>query len=338
MRETIERPVRNYKDRVFRMIFQEKKTFLELYNAMNGTDYHDPENLTVTTLDNAIYMSMKNDVSYLVNDQLTLYEHQASDNPNMPLRDLMYVSRTFRELTRNQNLFGTKLIPIPEPRFVTFYNGAKSFPERSVLKLSDAYLGKTGDPALELKVLVLNINLGCNQELMKKCRTLKDYAFFVDKVRSSSLEMPFEKAVELSIETCIQEGVLEDFLRKNRAEVRSVSIFEYDEALHLRLEREDARQEGLAEGIEEGRKAGIEEGRKEGIEEGRKEGRKEGKKEGKKEGRKDGLREGLCKGAGALIETCREFNLTAQETLERVAEKLSISESEAMEYVKQYWK
>lgn len=119
--------VRTYKDRIFRMVFKEKQEFLELYNAMNGTDYHNPEDLTVTTLENAIYMNMKNDVSFLLHDRLTLYEHQSTDNPNMPLRNFFYVSDIYSRLTQEKNLHCSRPVLIPEPRFVEFYNGTKSF-------------------------------------------------------------------------------------------------------------------------------------------------------------------------------------------------------------------
>ena len=138
-------PFRNYKDRVFRMIFKEKKEFLELYNAMNGTDYKTPEDLIVTTLENAIYLGMKNDVSFLVYDQLALYEHQSTENPNMPLRNLMYVSSIYSELTKDANLYGTRLVKIPEPKFVVFYNGTEEMPEYSELRLSDAFEHCSGE-------------------------------------------------------------------------------------------------------------------------------------------------------------------------------------------------
>ena len=132
-------PAREYKDRLFRMVFKEKDQFLELYNALNGTAYDNPDDLTVTTLENAIYMGMRNDVSYLLYDRLALYEHQASINPNMPLRNLFYVSDIYSGLTKDTNLYGSKLIRLPEPQFVVFYNGADELPERSILRLSDAF-------------------------------------------------------------------------------------------------------------------------------------------------------------------------------------------------------
>ena len=250
-------PVRIYKDRVFRMIFKEKKEFLELYNAMNGTAYTDPEELVVTTLENAIYMGMKNDVSFLLHDKLSLYEHQSTDNPNMPLRNLLYVAEMYSRLTQGQDLYRSRPTPLPEPRFVEFYNGEKKLPERSERRLSDLYQNHTDTPALELKTLVLNINPGHNTELMEKCRTLHEYMLFVSKIRKYRKEMPLAKAMEQTVAECIKEDILADFLRKNRAEVIKVGIYEYDEELHIQQERADAKEEGIVEGKKEGIATGI---------------------------------------------------------------------------------
>lgn len=116
--------------------------------------------------------------------------------------------------------------------------------ERVELKLSNAYLTHSGSPELELKVTVLNINPGYNEKLFQKCRTLHEYMVFVSKIRGYSHKMSFEEAVELAVEECIQEGVLAEFLRKNRSEVVKVSIFEYNEELHIQQEREQAWKEG----------------------------------------------------------------------------------------------
>lgn len=259
-------PLYTYKDRVFRMIFKDRKNLLDLYNAMNGTDYREPRELTVTTLENAVYLGMKNDVSFLLQDQLNLYEHQATENPNMPLRNLFYVSNLYSDLTKDANLYGSRQVKIPEPRFIVFYNGLETLPERFDLKLSDAFESQTDAPALELKTEVWNINFGYNKALMERCKILHDYAVFVSKVRFHCQNLSFEEAVEMAMDECIEEDVLAAFLRKNRAEVLSVSIFEYNEQRHMQQEREEAKEEGIREGI------------KEGIEKGRREGKAEGEK------------------------------------------------------------
>ena len=197
-------PVRAYKDRIFRMIFKEKRALLALYNAMNDTAYQDPEELVITTLENAIYLGMKNDVSFMICDRLFLYEHQSTKNPNMPLRNLLYVADLYSVLTKDMFLYGELPVAIPEPRFVVFYNGEQKMEERAVLRLSDLYCPRTDHPYLELETLVLNINKGYNAELMEKCRELHDYSAFVALVREKRKNgMNLKHAVNEAIDECI---------------------------------------------------------------------------------------------------------------------------------------
>ena len=235
---------RNYKDSIFRMLFKDKENLLSLYNALNKTDYSDVDKLEITTLENAVYMNYKNDVSFVFDFELLLYEHQSTVNPNMPLRDLFYVADVLQKRAYSRDLYGKYLIRIPTPRFVVFYNGVAYQPERQTLKLSDAYEKKQENPELELTVTVYNINRGYNEEIKDACRTLKEYAMYVEQVRTYARQMPLAEAVEKAVNHCIESGILSEFLRKNQAEVVKVSIYEYDEELHFRTLRE----EGLAQG------------------------------------------------------------------------------------------
>lgn len=247
---------RNYKDTVFRMIFREKENLLSLYNALNGTAYENVDDLEITTLENAVYMNYKNDISFVFDFELLLYEHQSTRNPNMPLRDLLYVTRVLQNRIKDKNLYGTTLIKIPTPRFVVFYNGMDSQPEQQTLYLSDAFEKKQDEPSLELAVNVYNINLGQNQHLMEACRLLKEYAQYVAQVRAYAEKLPLAEAIESAVDDCIKNGILADFLSKNRAEAIAVSIFEYDEEKHMKCEREEWREIGREEGLVEGLKAG----------------------------------------------------------------------------------
>lgn len=263
---------RNYKDTMFRMLFREKENLLSLYNALNKTAYTDVEDLEITTLENAVYMNYKNDISFVFDYELMLYEHQSTVNPNMPLRDLFYVAKALQGRINEKNIYGKTLIKLPAPKFVVFYNGIDEQPEQQILRLSDAYEKKTDSPELELAVTVYNVNLGCNAELMEACHLLKEYAEYVERVRIYARDMPFREAVEHAVNYCIRNDILGDFLSKNRAEAIEVCIFEYDAEKYMKLFYQEWREEGL------------EEGRKEGREEGRKEGRKEGREEGRSEG------------------------------------------------------
>ena len=178
-----------------------------------------------------------------MNFELMLYEHQSTVNPNMPFRHLIYVTKVLQGITRNADLYSSALVKIPEPRFVIFYNGMQDQPEQKTLKLSDAFEKKAEKPKLELIVTMYNINFGQNEKLLNACQTLKEYAQYVSKVREYAEKMPFAEAVETAVDDCIRNGILADFLLKNRAEAIEMSIFEYDEEKHLKNEREYRKKE-----------------------------------------------------------------------------------------------
>ena len=161
-------PNRIYKARIFEMVFSDKKELLALYNAVNKTHYDNPERLEINTLENAIYMSMHNDVSFIIDSRLSLYEHQSTYSPNLPLRYLLYVSEIYAGMTKDENLYGQKIVNIPPPRFLIFYNGIDPYPEQMVLKLSDLYTIKEEGLSLELTAVMLNINRGYNEELLDR--------------------------------------------------------------------------------------------------------------------------------------------------------------------------
>jgi len=245
---------RQYKSSVFTMLFKEKKELLSLYNALNNSDYTKEEELEVVTLENAIYMSMKNDLAFVLDNRLILYEHQSTPNPNLPLRDLFYVSKEYEKMVVLKNLYSTRKISIPSPHFVVFYNGKIRQPEKKILKLSDLYQVPEESPMLELQVQMLNINEGNNEELKEKCQTLKGYMQYVNKVRNyiEKKNMTLQEAVELSVEECIKEGILKEFLMNNRAEVVSMSILEFDEEREWKKIRETEYQYGMEDGLRQG--------------------------------------------------------------------------------------
>lgn len=247
---------RNYKDTVFRMLFSDKKNLLSLYNAVNSRDYTNPDDLEIVTLENAIYMGMKNDLAFIIDTNLYLYEHQSTYNPNMPLRDLFYISNEYQKLLDKKSLYSSSLQKIPAPNFIELYNGTDTLSDFSEHRLSSAFENLSGEPKLELIVTVLNINEGHNALLMEHCQTLKEYSQYVAKVRKYAAGMPLDQAVEYAVDECIKENILADFLRKNRAEVISMSIFEYDKE----EEEKKLRKAEYEAGVEAGEKSGIQKG------------------------------------------------------------------------------
>ena len=310
------KPRRDYKDTLFRLLFRDRNRLLSLYNAVNGTSYSSPEDLTVVTLENAVYMNMKNDVAFLVDFQLNLYEHQSTWNPNMPLRNLFYAAKEYQALTRDQSLYAPHLVKIPTPNFVVFYNGDKEIGDSCVLKISDSFEHPTEDPGLELKVKVLKIAPGKNKELLDTCQVLKEYMLFVERVRLHAKTMAVQEAVHRAVTECIREGILSDFLSRNRAEVIAVSIFEYDEERELAMLRKAIASEARREGIAEGHAEGHAEGRAEGHAAGRTEGRREGILEGREDEIKSLIRTKLQKGK-SISQIADELERD-EETIEKV--------------------
>ena len=263
---------RQYKDTVFRMLFSEKENLLSLYNAVTGNAYQNADDLKIVTLENAIYMGMKNDLAFMLETNIYLYEHQSTLNPNIPLRDLIYIGIEYQQYVDDKSLYSSRLQKIPAPKFMVFYNGTDAVDDRVELRLSNAYEHLAGEPDLELKVLMLNVNEGHNKELMEQCQTLKEYAIYVARVRKYTSEMNLNDAVARAIDECIKEGILVEFLRKNRSEVKMVSILEYDKEWEEKKLRKAEYEAGKSDGIEIGKSEGIEIGKTEGIEIGKSKG------------------------------------------------------------------
>ena len=244
---------RNYKDTIFRWLFSDKNNLLSLYNAIAGAHYQNPEALNIVTLENAVYMGMKNDLAFVLETGLYLYEHQSTYNPNIPLRDLFYIASEYQSLINQRTLYSSTLQTIPTPIFLVLYNGTdENIPDRLELRLSDAYENYSENPDLELKVTMLNINSDHNFELLKNCHVLWEYSQYVTRVRKYATFFFFFDAVILAITECIQEGILTEFLSHNRAEVLKVSIFEYDKEKEEKLIRKAEFDYGKAMGLADG--------------------------------------------------------------------------------------
>jgi len=242
---------RKYKDRLFRFVFRDKKDLLQLYNAVNGSAYTDPEELEIITLEDVIFMKLKNDLSFMIANRMNLYEHQSTYSPNMPIRGLIYFSRQYEGIIaeKRANIYGSKLVKLPTPEYIIFYNGTKSQPDRTELFLSDAFEAGRGSGCLECKAVLLNINRGHNKELMEKCKRLWEYSEFIAEVNDNlANKYPLKKAINKAMESCIEKDILRDVLIKNQAEVLYMLLTEYDEEEHMRAT--------YKEGYEDGEQAG----------------------------------------------------------------------------------
>lgn len=253
---------KKYKDRLFCLLFgneEYKENILALYNALCNTSYTNTDDIQIYTIDDVIYIKMKNDVSILLDSFLYLWEQQSTYNPNMPIRGLMYFGKMYdRYISENHlNIYGRTLIKIPTPRYTVLYNGMDEQPGSLQLKLSDSFINPDSSGNFEWTASMINLNDGKNDELLNNCQPLKDYMTLINKIRKNSETMDFEEAVDVAVTYCIEHDVLRAFLVKHRAEVKDVCITEYNEKSFVDGIRAEGREEGRKEGRKEGRLSEI---------------------------------------------------------------------------------
>ena len=245
---------RENKDRLFRFIFgnEENKAWtLSLYNAVNGTSYQNPDDIIITTIQDALYMGMKDDISILVYDTINMFEQQSTFNPNLPLRYLIYAGMIYSGLVESGkwkiNLYSSKIQKLPVPKCVCFYNGIQE-KDDMILELSSAF-PENSDPDISVRVHMLNINYGRNVELLNACAPLRDYSFLIYRIRfHQNNGMEIGDAVDLAVDELSDDSVIKPFLMKNRAEVKRMCITEYDEVKTMNMFREEGYNEGRADG------------------------------------------------------------------------------------------
>ena len=249
---------REYKDRLFKFIFgnpDNREFTLSLYNAVNGSHYTDASQIQLNIIEDAVYMSMKNDVSFLIDNTMSFYEQQSTFNPNMPMRFFIYASMLYSKYIKTSGKYykySSKLQKVPTPKCVCFYNGRKEQEDRTIFRLSDAFEGGS-DPDIEVTVTMININYGHNQALFDACNPLQSYSWFVDRVRQYQAEIgDLGAAVDRAIDEMSDDSAIKPFLVANKAEVKLMCITEYDEEKNLAEQREEAKEEGREEGKAEG--------------------------------------------------------------------------------------
>ena len=268
---------KKHKDRLFKFIFgnpEHKEWTLSLYNALNNSNYTDPAQFIFNTIEDAVYLGMQNDVSFILLPSMNMWEHQASYNPNLPVRFLIYAGRIYDKYLTDNDIYryGTVLYKLPKPKCVCFYNGTDKQPEEQVLRLSDAFEPDGAEPDIEVSVWMLNINYGRNQRLMEQCTAMNEYAWFIEEIRTNQKVMKdIDAAVDAAIDNMPDDFKLKKFLRAHKAEVKGMYLTEYDEEKERRLAREEAARIGHKEGLAAGRAEGRVAGRAEGLAAGRRE-------------------------------------------------------------------
>ena len=240
---------KKYKDTVFRLLFNNNKEALGLYNNLYNGHYTDESLINIVTLEDVLFMPRKNDLAFTMNGKfLILLEHQSTINENMPLRFLIYVARLYEKLIDVKKIYKKNLIKIPNPEFTVLYNGSEDLQKNGKkvkelnLKLSDAFEDDE-KPQLELKVKVIDIRYSSKHKAVTQNDTLGQYSHFIQIVEDcKKQEKDLDTAMEKAINIAIEQGILAGFLKKNSSEVRNMLTLEYDENIAREVEREEARQ------------------------------------------------------------------------------------------------
>ena len=249
---------RENKSLLFCFIFgseENKKYLLSLYNAVNNTNYSNIDDIEINTLSDIIYIRMKNDVSFILDSNMSLYEHQSTFNPNMPLRGMMYFSSLYSQfLSENhKNIYGKSLVKIPTPRYIVFYNGNDNYPDRLELKLSDAFEIPDHSGSFEWTATMLNINKVHNSDIMNKCQALSQYSDFIAKVKEYNQTRPIKEAIDLAVEYAISNNYLDGFFKKHKEGIMLSCLTEFNEEVF----RKGIREEGYVDGCSDTRKEDI---------------------------------------------------------------------------------
>ncbi len=300
---------RTYKDRLFKIIFEDKKELLSLYNALTGKNYQNPDELEINTIDDVIYMHLKNDMSFILDDWQNLFEQQSTFNPNQPLRGFFYFADLYKVKYFGKKIYSTRLLKIPTPQYIVFYNGTANMPDRKELRLSDAFQQPTEQPDIEVVAHMLNINYGHNKELMERCRKLKEYSLFIDTIRNylkKNKHWSNEQAISKAIDDCIQNNILRDIFQKERLRVMASILSEFDEVGY----KEMIRQEAYEDAYEEGHEAGLEEGRE----------------------------QELAHGVKSYIKLAQSIGYAESKIVTMLMQEFNLSEDQASQYVQKFWK
>ncbi len=259
------RPKRVYKDTLFRAIYsgkdeRSKRWILSLYNALTGKNYTDTADLEITTLEDVIYITMKNDLSFLIDSQMNLFEHQSSVNPNMPLRGLMYFSKLYQKEVEKHDadIYGKTLVKIPSPRFVVFYNGNEEQGDIVKYRLSDSFEIPDDSGEFEWTATVININKNHNEELQKKCESLYHYCVFVDRVKENlKNNMPLSEAVNEAVDFAISSKFLDGFFKEQRGAIMGDILTEFDQEAYDRHRRAEGARDAKLENAKNFLKLGV---------------------------------------------------------------------------------
>ena len=260
-------PRRNHKDSTFCLLFSEPTRAIELYNAVTGENLPPDTELTYTTLANALYIDRNNDLGFVIQKRhLVMSECQSTINWNIPMRCLGYVSRSLENLAGKEGLYGSKLVKFPVPEFYLFYVGNETWNTKT-LKLSDSFQAPPKENSLELVVKFVNLNYNTDNEILQKSPSLLGYSklLYYIKTAAKANGGDLKSAIDTSVKQCMEEGLIEDFLRKHSREVTGMLFNEITVEEFAEIRAREAYEDGEKSGFTKGETVGLTKGRSEGA-------------------------------------------------------------------------
>ena len=247
---------RKYKDSVFTDLFGSdrdgKKNFLDLYNALSGSDYKLGEvSLERKVIEQSLYKTFNKDVSWEINGRLiVLVEHQSTVNENMPFRCLEYVTRIYEGIVPVKQRYAEKVYKIPNPDFYVVYVGKKELPLEQELRLSDAFFKKDSSK-LELVVKVKNCTDPKLLPIFKSCDILKEYCLFIEIVEQNYNRLFPKKSFKKAIEIAMEQGILTDYLDRKSREVINMLCAKYSYKDDIAVKKQEAFEDGQIAGAQQ---------------------------------------------------------------------------------------
>lgn len=244
---------RNYKDGIFRSLFNDKKALLELYNALSGSEYPENTEIQIVTLDNIIFNGIKNDLAFIIDNRfVVLTEQQSTMSPNFPLRLFCYLAKVYEKIAESKDVYSTKRIELPAPELYVFYNGLADEPLEQIMKLSDSFKEKNDIITVEAIVKIINVNYEKGAELLKQCETLQKYSLFVHRVRELHAKYnDIDVAVAESVREFIENDILTDFLMEHRGDIMSVLEINLTQEEQIAIRLRDMREQVIKEVTEQ---------------------------------------------------------------------------------------
>lgn len=245
----------------FRKLFSTKDKIIELYNALENSHYGPDTPVEITTLEDVAYIDRKNDLGLLIDDRFViLAEHQASINPNMPVRQAVYMGRTLEHLILTSAIYSQTRQDIPVPEFFVLYTGEAEW-NAKILRLSDIFKAAPPDNSMELVVKIINLQYNKDNEILKRSRTLEGYSRLIFYTRDNLKAcLSLHDSINLAIRRCITENFNAEFLRKFSQEVGNMLFEEITWEQFAEIRAKDAAKESFNNGLEAGLQLGIEQG------------------------------------------------------------------------------